>query len=258
MNNVKKSIGWCDWTINPVKGLCPVGCSYCYARRAYGRNCNATFRDKSIRYDHSVFYDIKKSKSGDKIFVGSTIDLFHPLVSMWTKDIIQICRNWQDRTFIFLTKCPEYLPHEWPDNCWPGVSVTDFEMYGVAGIYLPEVKSKVKIISFEPLLSPIQTKTPYGPYTPEMMSEDLNFAGINWVIIGAQTPYSPKTAPRIEWVREIVEAADKAGVPVFLKDNMMPLLKDCIGAHAPYWRITDPDNIWSYARRVQLRQEFPA
>ena len=30
-------IEWCDYTINPVKGLCPMACSYCYARRMYKR-----------------------------------------------------------------------------------------------------------------------------------------------------------------------------------------------------------------------------
>jgi len=29
--------------------------------------------------------------------------------------------------------------------------------------------------------------------------------------------------PKIEWVKEIVEAADKAGTSVFLKDNLDPL-----------------------------------
>ncbi len=27
----KTDIEWCNFSINPVKGLCPVGCSYCYA-----------------------------------------------------------------------------------------------------------------------------------------------------------------------------------------------------------------------------------
>ena len=54
------------------------------------------------------------------------------------------------------------------------------------------------------------------------MPNKLGEAGISWVIIGSQTrPYKP---PQIEWVREIVEAADKAGVKVFLKNNLRPLL----------------------------------
>ena len=42
----------------------------------------------------------------------------------------------------------------------------------------------------------------------------LEEAGISWVILGSQTkPYKP---PKIEWVQEIVESCDKAGIPVFL------------------------------------------
>ena len=33
----KTDIEWCDYSINPVKGLCPVGCEYCFARRLYKR-----------------------------------------------------------------------------------------------------------------------------------------------------------------------------------------------------------------------------
>jgi len=55
------------------------------------------------------------------------------------------------------------------------------------------------------------------------MTNKLQEAGISWLILGSQTkPYRP---PRIEWVKEIVEACDKAGIPVFLKDNLEPLLR---------------------------------
>ena len=55
-------------------------------------------------------------------------------------------------------------------------------------------------------------------------SNQLIEAGISWVIIGSQTkPYRP---PTIEAVQEIVEAADKAGIPVFLKDNLNPLFAE--------------------------------
>jgi protein gp37 len=60
------------YTINPVKGLCPVGCSYCYARRMYKR-----FKwNPEIRYDRPLMYiepfNIKKPS---KIFIGSTQNL---------------------------------------------------------------------------------------------------------------------------------------------------------------------------------------
>ena len=54
------------------------------------------------------------------------------------------------------------------------------------------------------------------------MPNKLEEAGISWVILGSQTkPYKP---PKIEWVQEIVEACDKAGIPVFLKNNLKSLL----------------------------------
>jgi protein gp37 len=233
MNNVKKSIGWADWTINPVKGLCPVGCSYCYARRAYGRNCNATFKDKSIRYTPEVFIDLYKAKPGDRIFVGSTIDLFHPLASMWTNEIIDYCARARDFTFIFLTKCPENLPKEFPDNCWVGVSVDgtpENSPMSLAG--LRDCNAKVKFISFEPLLGHVNVP--------------FKLIGVNWVIIGRQTPVSQKTSPKIEWVKEIVDAADSAKMPVFLKSNLESLIT----------HMTPPEyNKMCYGAR--LRQEIP-
>ena len=82
---------------------------------------------------------------------------------------------------------------------------------------------------------------------PEKLSDSLmmQLSGIKWVIIGAQTnPYKP---PKIEWVEEIVEACDKVGIPVFLKDNLRPLLP----AVSPF--ITNPLRDFEF----NLRQEMP-
>ena len=73
----------------------------------------------------------------------------------------------------------------------------------------------------------------------------LEEAGISWVILGSQTnPYKP---PKIEWVKEIVEAADAAGIPVFIKDNLYDLMMERPAEdHDLYWE--DMSN---------LRQELP-
>ena len=77
----------------------------------------------------------------------------------------------------------------------------------------------------------------------------LKEAGISWVILGAQTPRSEKTFPKWGWVKEIIDAADKANIPVFLKDNLgLPRLSR-EGA-IPYYK-KHPSGT------MELRQEFP-
>ncbi len=86
----------------------------------------------------------------------------------------------------------------------------------------------------------------------------LKDAGISWIIIGQCTPVSIKTQPKIEWIQEIVEAADKAKIDVFLKDNLKPLL--CEGAWNDKRLVLD----WTHGESefegvidCKLRQEFP-
>lgn len=208
----KTKIPWCDYTINPVKGLCLMACPYCYARKMYKRFKwpeEISFHSESLDFLNFV-------PAGSRVFVGSTIDLFHKDTIQYLPEIKARVRLHPSKTFIFLTKCPQNLPHEWPDNCWVGVSATDFEMYGVAGIYLPDIKARVKFLSFEPLLARITDKN--AQYNSEMMAHDLKFAGINWLILGSRT--QPTQHPSREWVEEIITAADKAKIPVFVKEPM--------------------------------------
>lgn len=130
----------------------------------------------------------------------------------WVFTTIKQCPQ---HTFLFLTKQPQNLV-KWspfPDNCQVGMTLTDGNTN--VGSYLNRIEARVKFISFEPLLR-------WAMYGVDKVRESLIVMGINQVIIGAQTkPYKP---PKIEWVEEIVRACDKADIPVFLKDNLSPLL----------------------------------
>ena len=207
---VKNQDGTQGYTINPVKGLCPVGCPYCYARRMYKR-----FKwDETIRFDEYGFTS-PLVLDGSKVFVGSTMELFGDWIKPeWMKRILNHCKANSGVTFIFLTKRPENLA-KWspfPDNCWVGVSATNKMAYIKATGYLFDIEAKVKFISFEPLLTQIP-----------LHITALENSNLNWLLIGQQTPISVRTTPKIEWIKEIVDAADKAGIPVFLKDNLRPL-----------------------------------
>jgi protein gp37 len=169
------------------------------------------------------------------------MELFHHRMNpKWLKWIMEVPLEFPQHTFIFLTKCPQNLP-QWspfPENCWVGVTVTNAKMAEEAGFWLRGVKAPIKFVSFEPLLERIPA------HFADYISDDVQ--GISWVIIGQQTPVSAKTEPKIEWIREIVEAADKAEVKVFLKNNLKPLISQNLGHTFP-----------GFAYGERLRQEMP-
>ncbi len=143
----------------------------------------------------------------------------------WIFTTIKQCPQ---HTFLFLTKQPRNLLKfsPFPDNCFVGVTITQC-LDGIG--YMADVEAQHKFISFEPLL--------YYSVDALTASELFRVNGISWIILGSQT--RPTVSPKIEWVQEILVAAHNAGdLPVFLKDNLRPLIEE----KWPGWK---------------LRQEFP-
>ena len=249
----KTSIEWAKnpdgsqgYTWNPITG-CLNGCEYCYARKLANTrlkerylvhtNLAPRYEDDGSRYNlyedcHDPFYPrfwperipedrfcsikaIERKKAKPKgIFVCDMGELFGDWVPIeWQEEIFRVITFNSWHRFYLLTKQGQNLARwtPFPDNCWVGVTATGYKAFNEALDHLKGIEAKVKFISIEPLLEAI----------PFYM-ERLAYCGINWVIIGAQT--KPTVMPKIEWVQGIVEAADRAGVAVFLKDNLKPLL----------------------------------
>ncbi len=250
----KTKIGWCDYTINPVRGLCPVGCTYCYARRHYQRF--HLFKDGTPNpaWDYKIRYmpidwvnreidriDNRRGAAGEnaRIFIGSTMELFGGWIDKdYMRQIFSLVAGWPEHTFIFLTKRPgnliKYSP--FPKNCWVGISVTNQKDVEERLIPLERIRASVRFVSVEPMAGEIDFK--------------LGIAYLSWVIIGAQTPASAKTAPKVEWIKEIVEAADTAGIKVWLKENLYRTVNPAGHWNEPFYM-----EVAGYGRC--LRQEFP-
>lgn len=233
----KTKIEWCDYTLNPVKGLCPMACPYCYARAMYKR-----FKwDTELRFEYKVFENLNLNDlKPARIFVGSTMELFGDWVpAVYMKMIFNYVSFYPQHTFIFLTKQPHNLIKQspFPDNCWVGVSCNNYDMANKARWELSRIEASIKFLSVEPLLSPLRDRHGF-PFQMEY---------IDWVIIGQQTPASKKTTPKVDWINEIVQACDAQNIPVFLKDNLEDLL------------IQDPTagTFWYQDSWYKLRQDFP-
>jgi protein gp37 len=169
---------------------------------------------------------------------GRTITEFDGTLKSGIFDVIRLCPQ---HTFIFLTKDPKNI-EQWgrfPDNAWVGASACDSDSWDNAFCNLKEVDAKHKWLSFEPLYELLPM-------------EETDLDGISWVVIGQQTPVKPETTPKIEWIKEIVEAADKARIPVFLKNNMESLIESQCNMN-DQWAARE----WVQCKYPVLRQEFP-
>jgi len=256
---VKNPDGSQGYTWNPITG-CLNGCSYCYARnlansrlkQVYSRNPHVAILDSEVesneQYDRKrmdPFYprfwgerlkqpyeippcDARRKYKG--IFVCDMGELFGGWVPLkWQEQVFEVIRDNPWHRFYLLTKQPQNLA-KWspfPDNCWVGATATDTECFLQVLSHLESIRAKVKFISVEPLCGWNFN------FTQAYLVNSIKRAKLGWLIIGQQTPISKATEPSIEWLQEIVDAADKAGVKVFLKDNLKPLIfKDAISSQA--------------------------
>ena len=254
----KSDIEYLDYVWNFESG-CTKGCTYCYARDItvrfpahYPNGFEPTLYPEAFTSP----LRLKKPSIIGCVFMG---DLFDDMVDPcyehvlpspdWCPTLRMPLREWifgtinkcPQHKFLFLTKQPQNLA-KWspfPDNCWVGASVTNAHQLSDAYLGLSPIEATVKYISYEPLLSNVVLE-------PQFLKD----AGINWAIIGAQT--KPTVMPKLEWVKEIVEAADKAGIPVFLKDSLKPLFFQTCGGED----VINGENLWA-TRYFKLRQEMP-
>lgn len=203
----KTKIEWTDVTKNPIKGYCPMNCSYCYAHDFYNR-----FKwDKTIRFEPKVLQEIKQIKQPCKIFLCSTIELFHPtILDKWREQIFNTIEQCPQHTFQILTKLPQFIePQRFPDNLWMGISLDGMWKTDIMDVlYFIEdknIKASVKFLSLEPYKKQIDGSI---------------VTGFDWVIIGGQTGKQIFVPPK-GWIDYIINWCQNEvrDIPVFVKDN---------------------------------------
>lgn len=219
VNGPNNSIGWCDYTWNPVVG-CKNGCWYCYGRRIRKRFHPEIPYEQITNYDERLQEPLKLKKPS-RIFVGSMTDLFAEWMPKYNvQNVLDIAQFCPQHTFQFLTKNPKrYFEFIMTGNCWLGVTITNsqeakniFDQWNLDMQHL-------KYISFEPLLGDIELPEP-------RYIIDSVLRRIKWIIIGAMTgPGSQKCQPKTEWIQNILTQADKYKIPVFMKGNLQKVWK---------------------------------
>lgn len=156
-------------------------------------------------------------KKPKNIFVCSTADLFGEWVpDDWIEEVFDSCAKAPWHRYLFLTKNPSRyielaengkLPTD--DNLWYGSTVTTQE----TEFFFSEAHNT--FVSVEPISGPFDSKTENG------------FHGTDWVIIGAETGNRKnKIIPKREWIENIHTACERGGIPLFMKDSLIPIVSE--------------------------------
>jgi len=208
----RSKIEWTHTTWNPVSGCTKIsaGCKNCYAERMAMRlmamGVERYRRGFGVSIHHDVLDQPFRWRQSRLVFVNSMSDLFHEdIPSDFIKKVFETMVNCPQHTFQVLTKRSKRLSEladslPWPQNIWMGATVEDASvMHRIQ--HLVETPAKIRFLSCEPLLGPL---------------EDIPLAGIDWVIVGGES--GPHARPmHAEWVHSLLKQCRSANVPFFFK-----------------------------------------
>ena len=200
------------YTWNPIRGLCPVGCWYCYARKIYkrfGTNENPCLVDR-----HELVAPMLVTGPNKKrVFVCSTFDLFCEAADPFRDAVFGVIEHAAggrpDLTFIILTKLPERIDRTMPDNVWLGVSVTKpHELWRWYNIKQKRT-ARVKFISLEPILE-------------DFRASDIP-PDVAWLILGRLTGHGKKNDPARRQLNRLKLHCARECIPLFMKSNLQEI-----------------------------------
>lgn len=207
MASTHTGIEWTDKTWNPTTGCNKVspGCKFCYAEAITKRFKKSFPNGFRFTLHEDRLGEPLRWRKPSRVFVNSMSDLFHEDMPLdFLQRVFDVMERSPKHVFQILTKRHERLVElapslSWPENVWMGVSV-ETQQYTTRVDYLRQVPAKVRFLSCEPLLEPL----------------DLNLSNIHWVITGGES--GPSHRPiEVDWVRAIRDQCKAANVAFFHK-----------------------------------------
>ena len=212
----------------------------------YGQDPTTVMRSKA------KFKEPLKWKEPKLIFTCSWSDWFIEDADEWRDEAWEIIKNTPQHTYQILTKRPEriadHLPEDWGEgypNVWLGVSV-EYTKYVPRILKLIGIPAKVRFVSFEPLLGPIDLDYPKGINDVQLVESDSPFSSneypanppityhmahfIHWAIIGGESgndtgKYRYRPCKK-EWIEWLLRDLKEAKIPTFVKQLGTHLAKE--------------------------------
>ena len=255
-------IEWCDHTFNPWVGCTKVSpaCDHCYAEGWAKRSGMVEWGADRKRTSISNWnLPIKWNKEAERlgiryrVFCASLADVFDKEVPLrWRQDLLKLILETPNLDWLLLTKrignasrmlqdaCEHdgrmmdsndrYIPLP---NVWIGATICNQEEADRDILKLLDVPAKVRFLSMEPLLGPVDLtrvvypafkqkdeNDPYVAYDTlrgHMIGpDDVGLPKLDWVIVGGESGHGARPM-NPDWVRSLRDQCAAAGVPFFMK-----------------------------------------
>ena len=187
---------------------CTIGCSYCYARNNV-RRFHMTEDFSRPEYFPGKLKLMDRKRPRNLLLTGMSD--FSDWDPEWREEVFaRIAQNPQHQ-YIFLTKRPEKIQFSTElDNVWFGVTVTSAKEKGRIKAMREHIRAKHYQVSFEPMFDNIG---------------EVDFTGIEWIVVGTETGRRKgKSESKQEWVWNLTNQAHSRGIPVFMKEDLLPVM----------------------------------
>jgi protein gp37 len=262
------SIEWCDHTFNPFIGCTKIspGCDNCYAEHLMDKRMHkvvwgpqgdrvrtspANWREP-LRWNkgHAEFFAAHGRRQ--RVFCASLADVFDNAVDpAWRRDLFDLIELTPNLNWLLLTKrignafemVARARSHDWlagRNNVWLGATIVNQEEADRDIPKLLETPARVRFLSMEPLLGPVDLSvidldghseiyplkgTRGCEYDDGTSAPDL--PEIDWVIVGGESGSNARPM-HPQWASALRDQCKAAGVPFLFKQwgQWMPGKKD--------------------------------
>lgn len=246
------AIEWTDHTFNPWIGCQKVspGCDNCYAEElmvnrwkkvewgpgAERKRTSLTNWRQPLKWNREAQAASRRAR----VFCASLADVFDNAVpNEWRDDLFELIRQTPALDWMLLTKRPQnleaMLPHDWDlaanwPNIWLGVSVENQEEADRRIPILQQTPARLRFLSCEPLLGPIDLTNHIGPFNHWAPCP------ISLVIVGGESGYNRRPM-NLQWARDLRDQCADAEVPFFMKqiDKVEPIPDNLLIRQMPNW-----------------------
>ena len=187
---------------------CTIGCSYCYARNNVRRFHMIDDFEKPEYFPRKLRLMEKKRPQNFLLTGMSDFSLWEP---EWREEIFSKMSQNPQHQYLFLTKRPEMIQFSTAlDNAWFGVTVTASKEKERIQALREHIQGGHYHVTFEPMFDNIG---------------DVDLSGVEWVVIGTETGRRKnKSVSRPEWVWNLTDQAKALGIPVFMKEDLLPVM----------------------------------